>query len=77
MLQFYHTDKAVRDEWIEALKDTCILLDLKDEFNIGQLLGKGNFARVHSCTRKSDIDGEKYALKTIEKSGIKKYKRQI
>jgi calcium-dependent protein kinase len=32
---------------------------------------------VHSCTRQSDPEGQKYALKTIEKSGIKKCKRNI
>jgi len=68
----------VINEWIEALKDTVIFLDLKDEFLLGPLLGRGNFAKVHSCTRKSDTEGEtKYALKTIEKSGIKKCKRNI
>jgi hypothetical protein len=52
-------------------------LDLKEEFNLGPLLGRGNFAKVHSCTRKDDENEEKYALKTIEKSGIKKCKRNI
>jgi serine/threonine protein kinase len=59
------------------LKSSCILLDLKEEFNLGPLLGRGNFAKVHSCTRKDDDNEEKYALKTIEKSGIKKCKRNI
>lgn len=53
------------------------MLDLKEEFIIGPLLGRGNFAKVHSCTRKGDPDEVKYALKTIEKSGIKKCKRNI
>jgi hypothetical protein len=53
------------------------LLDLKEEFMLGPLLGRGKFAKVHSCTRKSDPDEVKYALKTIEKSGIKKCKRNI
>lgn len=44
---------------------------------IGSLLGRGNFAKVHSCTRKNDDTDFKYALKTIEKSGIKKCKRNI
>ncbi len=52
-------------------------MDLKEEFNLGPLLGRGNFAKVHSCTRKDDDNEEKYALKTIEKSGIKKCKRNI
>ena len=44
---------------------------------MGPLLGRGNFAKVHSCTRQSDPTGQKYALKTIEKSSIKKCKRNI
>lgn len=44
---------------------------------LGPLLGRGNFAKVHSCTRKSDPTETKYALKTIEKSGIKECKRNI
>lgn len=76
-LRFFHTDKAEIDKWIEALKDSVIMLDLKDEFMMGQMLGKGNFARVHSCTRKGDQTETKYALKTIEKSGIKECKRNI
>jgi serine/threonine protein kinase len=76
-LQFFHTQKEEIDKWIEALKQSCILLDLKDEFMLGSLLGKGNFAKVHSCERKNDPDKVKYALKTIEKSGIKQCKRNI
>ena len=53
------------------------MLDLKDDFMLGPLLGRGNFAKVHSCTRKDDPEEKKYAIKTIEKSGIKKCKRNI
>ena len=76
-LQFYHTEQAEINKWIHALKDTVIMLDIKDEFMLGPLLGKGNFAKVHSCTRKKDPKEIKYALKTIEKSGIKECKRNI
>ena len=76
-LQFYSTNQEDITQWIEMLKTSCILLDLKDEFMIGSLLGRGNFAKVHSCTRKNDDTDFKYALKTIEKSGIKKCKRNI
>jgi len=60
-----------------AFRDTVVYLDLKEEFELGPLLGRGNFAKVHSCTRRSDPEEVKYALKTIEKSGIKKCKRNI
>jgi len=76
-IQFYSTDEQIIQTWIEKLKDTVILLDIKDEFLMGVLLGRGNFAKVHACTRKKDPEETKYALKTIEKASIKKCKRNI
>ena len=43
---------------------------------MGALLGRGNFAKVNVCTRLTDPDF-KYALKTIDKCGVKKFKRNI
>ena len=70
-MRFFHTDKAEVDKWIEALKESVVLLDLKDEFLMGGLLGRGNFASVHSCHRKNDPDEKKYAIKSIIKAEIK------
>ena len=42
------------------------MLDLKEEFDIFNEIGRGNFAKVHICSRKND--NIEYALKTIEKS---------
>lgn len=53
MLEFYHQEEEVRDNWVKALKASVIILDLKEELVIGSLLGKGNFAKVHLCTRKN------------------------
>jgi calcium/calmodulin-dependent protein kinase I/calcium-dependent protein kinase len=76
MIEFYSQNQETCNEWIEALKLSVVMLDLKDEFQLKQLLGQGNFAKVHLCHRKSD-DKTMYALKTMEKSGIKKNKRNI
>jgi serine/threonine protein kinase len=76
-LQFYNENQDLINQWIEAFKTTAILLDLKEEFKLGPLLGRGNFAKVHSCTRQNDPGGQTFALKTIEKSQIKKCKRNI
>ena len=70
-LEFYSVSEEETIEWVEALKTSVILLDLKEEFNIGRLLGKGNSARVHLCERKSNIN-KYYALKTVHKSFLKK-----
>ena len=62
---------------MHALKYIVIFVDLKEDFTIGTLLGRGNFAKVHLITRKDDPNGVKYALKTIEKVSIKECKRNI
>ena len=76
-LQFFSDKEEVQTQWIEALKSSCILLDLKEEYDIGALLGRGNFAKVHECYKRNDSDKKKYALKTIEKKTIKNCKRNI
>ena len=52
-------------------------MDVKDEFDIGAELGRGNFAKVHECTRRNDPTQKKYALKTMEKKAIKNCKRNM
>lgn len=76
MIEFYSQEKEVADEWIESMKRNVVFLDLKDDYTIGKLLGRGNFARVHLCNRKGD-DSKFYALKTMEKHSIKKSRRSI
>ena len=74
-LEFYSTSQDETNLWIEAFKGFVILLDLKEEFTIGDLLGKGNSAKVHKCTRKNAENPEiKYAMKTVTKSYIKQNK---
>lgn len=76
MFEFYlKEDKTERDEWVQQLKKSVILLDVKEDLEFGELLGRGNFAKVHLCNRKGDKEGIKYALKTIEKSMIKQSSR--
>lgn len=75
-LDFYMESLEEREIWVNKLKQYVILLDLKEEFMIGRLLGRGNFAKVHICHRRSDM-GTKYALKTMQKSFVQKNKRNI
>jgi len=76
MHEFYSLDSRTANEWMEALKPSVILLDLKEQLNIGKLIGRGNFAKVHLCTRKSN-NMKQFALKTMVKDSIKKSKRNI
>ena len=51
-LEFYSISGQETDEWIDALKAFVVMLDIKEYFIIGKLLGKGNSAKVHKCERK-------------------------
>lgn len=75
-IDFYVEKLEEREAWVDKLKQFVILLDLKEEFRIGRILGKGNFAKVHLCHRMSDPT-TKYALKTMQKSFVQKNKRNI
>ena len=68
-IDFYVETVEERERWINSMKKFVILLDLKEEFVIGKLLGRGNFAKVHLCHRTGDVN-TKYALKTMQKSGL-------
>lgn len=72
-IEFYHNNQDHIDKWVECLKDSVILIDLKDDYHIAALIGKGNFAKVHMCKRKKD--DKTLALKSVEKSLIRKSKR--
>ncbi len=58
------------------MKSYCTLLNLRSYYEIGNLLGKGNFARVYEATLIRNKD-EKFAIKTIEKSVLSKNKRNF
>ena len=34
LMEFYHHNKQLVDEWIEAIKDSVILVDLKEDYMI-------------------------------------------
>jgi len=42
---------------------------------IGTLIGKGNFAKVHMCKRKTD--DKTFALKSVEKALIRKARKSV
>jgi serine/threonine protein kinase len=75
IIEFYHHDEQVINKWVEILKDQVIKVELKTDYSISTMIGKGNFAKVHLCKRKSD--NCEFALKSIEKNMIKKSKRNI
>lgn len=69
-IEFYSNDKITINKWYDAIKDNVIILDLKEDYTIYSMIGKGNFAKVHLCKKK--LDDSTYALKSIEKNTVKK-----
>lgn len=74
---FFHTDEQEVNKWIEALKSSVIMLDLQREFELGQILGRGNFAQVHTAVRKKDDSNTKYAIKSMKLQTIRKSRRDV
>lgn len=66
--------KDIQD-WFNYFKKYGILLNMKSYYEVGNLLGKGNFAKVYEAT--NYITKEKYALKTIEKKILSKNRRNF
>jgi serine/threonine protein kinase len=66
--------KDIQD-WFEYFKKYGILLNMKSYYEVGNLLGKGNFAKVYEATNFKTKD--KYALKTIEKKMISRNRRNF
>lgn len=62
-------------EWFDHFKKHGILLNMKSYYEVGNLLGKGNFAKVYEATNYKTK--EKFALKTIEKKILSKNKRNF
>jgi serine/threonine protein kinase len=51
------------------------LLDLKSSYEVGNIIGKGTFAKVYEVTHIESR--EKFALKTIEKKVLSKTQRNF
>ena len=65
--QIINLDAGV-EVWFHHLRGFCIQLDLKSKYDIGPLLGKGNFAQVYEITHVET--GTTYALKTLNKQQL-------
>ncbi len=50
---------------------------MKDDYLIGSLIGKGNFAKVHLVRKKGKEEKTNYALKSVEKNLIYKSRRNV
>jgi serine/threonine protein kinase len=58
------------------MKQYCTMQNLKSYYEIGNLLGKGNFAKVYEASQISDKE-QTFAIKTIQKRVLSKCKRNF
>ena len=73
---FYVESLDERESWVNALRLSVVQLNPKSEYRFGEELGTGNFAKVHLCWKKNDLN-TKYAFKMIKKKAVTKTKRDI
>ena len=58
------------EQWINAIKDICILVDLNQDFIQGKLIGRGNYGSVNASKRINDPDTT-YAVKSLKKNDLR------
>jgi len=56
-------------KWFELLKYFGVLQNLRCQYDVGNIIGKGNFAKVYEVTHSAKK--RKFALKTISKEMFK------
>ena len=67
--EFYNYSQAEIKDWIQAMKPFTICLNLKEDFRVGPLIGKGKSAKVNRCEHTNERN-KFYAMKTIKKDFI-------
>jgi serine/threonine protein kinase len=60
------------NKWYQLMKYFGVLQNLKCHYDIGSIVGNGNFAKVYEVTQQAS--GRKFALKTIDKEIFKNEK---
>jgi len=57
------------------MKKVAILSKLDSDYAIGELLGKGNYAKVHLATKYAD--NKEYAIKSMAKEKMHQHMRSL
>jgi tRNA A-37 threonylcarbamoyl transferase component Bud32 len=65
---FYCKSSEVLELWFIELSAVCLMSDIKDDYNLAQVIGQGAFATVRLAYAKHDSSA--YAVKTIKKKAI-------
>lgn len=74
--EILHEDESTAQRWFEALKRYCVLSKFREQYEVGNSIGKGNFAKVIAC--RSLVDSQDLACKIFDKKLIlqDKFERQ-
>ena len=68
-------DDQETSAWFESMKEHAVQLNLKVNYSIGALLGKGNFASVYDVQHRQT--GKWFAVKTVDKRTVLQSRRNI
>jgi len=66
--EFYSNEKQVIEDWVEVLKEICVLSTFHDDYKALKMIGRGSFAKVYLVESKAT--GKMYAVKAFTKEGI-------
>ena len=72
---FYAESAEVLEKWLDELSKVGIMSDLENDYEVGDEIGRGNYARVF--LGRSMQDQSAVAVKTITKEGITKSTRNV
>jgi len=73
--EFYCKTELGRDNWMRSLNKVCLLSNITANYNLGRLIGKGNFAKVHLAHRKDN--NKVFAVKTTEIAKILQHPKNM
>ncbi|CAD8070928.1 unnamed protein product [Paramecium sonneborni] len=65
--ELYSRSKELNQKIWEELKKYSLQITFKQDYQIEKMIGKGNFAKVYLCNKKSEKQ-QQYAVKAFEKS---------
>lgn len=66
--EIFHSDLATILDWFEVLKRYCVMSKFREIYQIKNMIGKGNFAKVYVTTRIKDQ--KDFAVKIFDKKLI-------
>lgn len=66
--EIFHESMTVVQQWFDSLKRYCVLSKFREVYQIKNVIGKGNFAKVYITTRVSDH--KDFAVKIFDKKLI-------